>query len=86
MTNTQKKIALIGLAFVVAGSFVLYQYAHFQIIVKRFPDLDPKVVKAAYKNLMKKAAVGDYGDIQDYTEEQMDRIFLQEVALINLNK
>jgi hypothetical protein len=69
-------------AFAVTGvALVTYKYhqIHFKIILDRFPNLDPKVVKEAYKEFMKNAAVNKYGDMSNFSDEKMDRLFLDIV-------
>lgn len=68
------KTKLIAATVLCGAAFVAYHLKHRNIIVHRFPDLDPKVVRAAYSTMMKRALKGDYADV-DGSEETMDRIF-----------
>ena len=47
-------------------------------IERRFPHLDPNKLRKAYFQFMKHSLTGQLGDIDDYTDEQMDQLFLLE--------
>jgi hypothetical protein len=46
---------------------------------KRFPDLDRKVLKKAYKQFMRNAAADKYGPMADFSDATMDALFLKIV-------
>ena len=75
MKNHKKKIAAAIVALVVLA-FVAYQQMHQQIILDRFPDLDPTIAKAAYKKILKDAYAGRLADVDTSDEEAMDSLFL----------
>lgn len=68
------KTKLIAAVVLVGAAYAAYHLKHQSIIVDRFPDIDPKVVRKAYKTMMKRALAGAYADTDD-SDETMDRIF-----------
>lgn len=68
------KTKLIAAVVLVGAAYAAYHLKHQSIIVDRFPDIDPKVVRKAYKTMMKRALAGAYADMDD-SDETMDRIF-----------
>lgn len=77
MNSNQKKLA-IG-TVVAAALATAYHLKHQQIIVARFPDLDPKVVKKAYRKILKDTYGGKYANV-DTTDEFLDNEILKEYA------
>lgn len=70
------KATLIAAAAVLAGTaFVAYNRIHENLIVKRFPDIDPKIVRKAYRTMMSRAVAGEYAHYEDASDETHDRIF-----------
>ena len=70
------KTALIATVVALAGAaYYKYHNIHENIIVDRFPDLDPTVVRKAYQTMLKRAYAGAYS-YTDNSEETMDKIFL----------
>ena len=61
MTKTQ----LIAAAALVGAAFVAYLRKHESIIVNRFPDIDRKVAREAYRIMMKRALAGELNDYDD---------------------
>ena len=50
----------------------------------RFPYLDNKDIRKAYKRMLMKAARGEYPqEMLEYTDGQMDCLFLKEVYLLH---
>lgn len=45
----------------------------------RFPLLSRKAIRKAYREFLKNSANGVYGDMTDFNDEKMDRIFLHIV-------
>lgn len=45
----------------------------------RFPNLDRKVIRKAYRTFMKNATQGKYGPMENFSNEKMDQIFLDIV-------
>ena len=68
------KTTLIASVAVIGAAYVAYVRIHANIIVKRFPDLDPKIVRKAHSIMMKRAYAGAYADLVD-SDETMDAIF-----------
>lgn len=73
--KTKKTVTAASIASIVV--LLVSRYSHMQQqVCARFPELDPKVAKAAYNKMMRNALMGKYPDIQDATEEEMDELFL----------
>lgn len=68
------KTLLTASVVLMGAAYAAYHLKHQSIIVNRFPDIDPKVVRKAYKTMMKRALEGHYADMDD-SDETMDRIF-----------
>jgi len=45
----------------------------------RFPNLDRKVIRKAYKQFLKNAADDKYGPMSDFSDEKMDALFMEIV-------
>ena len=52
-------------------------------LYKRFPDLDHKVIRKAYRTFIMNSAAQQYGDMNDFDYNQMDKIFLDIVQKQN---
>jgi hypothetical protein len=69
------KTTLTAAAVLVAGAAIAgYLKIHSNIIVKLYPDLDPKVAKKAHSMMVKRALAGTYSDMDD-SDETYARIF-----------
>ncbi len=55
-------------------------------LYQRFPDLDHKVIRRAYKQFLKNAADQKYGDMDSFTDYKMDQLFLDIVRETPLRK
>ena len=69
------KTALAASVGIFGVIYLAYNRIHENIIVHRFPDLDPNLVRKAYRTMMSRAFRGDYAEMDD-SDETMDRIFL----------
>jgi hypothetical protein len=76
--NKTKLIAAVVLA---GAAYAAYLHIHSSIIVKMFPDIDPKVVRKAHTIMVKRGMAGAYADM-DNSDETMKRIFLAVVQEI----
>ena len=86
MNNTKIKIA-VAAAFVamVAVYPALSKNATLTMLFERYPTINPTVAKKAYKNIMSQALRGKL-DCSNWSEEQFNTAFLQEVARLNAAK
>jgi hypothetical protein len=85
--NPKMKIAL---AITAVGAFGLTFAAirlqsFYSQIVNRFTEYDPKVVRKAYTNMLKKAFAGQYGNVDFDNDAVMTALFRKEVMNL-LNK
>lgn len=68
------------------GSMSFYLGFQWQTLLNdlygRFPNHDRKVIRKAYRRMLIKSAAGKYPDLNDWTDEQMDQLFLIEYNLI----
>lgn len=71
-----KKTTIAALIAIVA--FVAFNVKHEQIIVERFPDLDPKIVRKVYRKVLRGAYAGKYPNVDFNDEEALDSLFLAE--------
>lgn len=53
---------------------------------KRFPQVDPSTRRKAYLIFLKNSANQKYGDMTDFTLEQMDKLFMDIVNEITPSK
>jgi hypothetical protein len=78
-----KNQILVASALVVAGvttaAYLNGMRVLHQDLYKRFPDLDHKVIRKAYKQFLKNAANQTYGDMDDFSDDKMDQLFLDIV-------
>lgn len=83
MNNQNKKttasVLVVGTAVVVAASTVR---SYNQDIYNRFPQVDRKVARKAYRKMLWKAFNGELTDAQTSTDEIMDVVFLDLVRQI----
>lgn len=86
MTKTTKIAS--ALAVVSAVTVVAKFESYVTMLQERFPDLDASrmTLRRAYLRELRNSGNGVYGDIQDYTDEQMDELFLAEVEKIQNKK
>lgn len=75
------KIAAIAAPLAVVAYAALSKNATMEHLYNQYPDIDHKVAKKAYGRVMSMALRGKL-DIANYSTEQMDQLFLQEVAKI----
>lgn len=83
------KNALIASAALVAGVAIVVVTklnSYHKDLYARFPDLDRKVVRKAYRQFMKNATNDVYGDMSNFSEELMDSHFLAIVQEHPLKK
>lgn len=76
--TTKKIIVVLALA---GAAYAAYIRIHENIIVRRFPNIDPKIVRKAHSIMTKRAFNGDYM-YKDNSDETMDAIFLAIVEEI----
>lgn len=82
MNKNQKILAsavlVVGLTVVVA---VTKWQSWIQDIEGRFPEIDRKILRKAYRKFMTNSALGKYNDLDldVYDDEQMDVLFMREV-------
>lgn len=78
MNKTTTLTAATVLVGAAAISFARYR-SLINDLTGRFPDLDRKVIRKAYSEFLKNAKDNAYGPMADFTDEKMDRIFLDIV-------
>ena len=72
---------VMAITLITVTPFVLFAVKfelYIRDIEERFPHLDKSKIRKAYLQFMKRSLSGQLGDIQDYTDEQMDQLFLLE--------
>lgn len=77
--NTKKTAAtiiVVGGVTVVAAKTMNHYH---QDIYNRFPELDRKIGRKAFRRFLWHSFTQQTGDLQDLTDEQMDVLFLEEV-------
>lgn len=84
MNNTQKttiaSVVVVGAIAAIAVQF----HSYHQDLYGRFPELDRKIVRKAYRRMMLVALSGQLTDEQTANDDTMDRVFLDEVQkLVN---
>lgn len=84
MNETQKTAIAILIVGAISASVAAQLHKYHQDLYARFPAIDRKIVRKAYRRFLLKAYSGRTGDLQDLTDEQMDVLFLAEVQ--NLQK
>ena len=77
-----KKTAISLVAVGMIGVAAVYTRSIANDLHDRFPHLSKKVLMRAYASMMRKSMAGHYPDIDDMTDDEMDVIFLAEVAAI----
>lgn len=80
--NTKTAIAVAVVAIAVVGATVQMKSLSNQV-VERFPDIDPKVARKAYRKMMLKAAAGQYTDAELSDDAAMDKLFLVEAMKLD---
>lgn len=80
MNDTQKKFAIAGVLITATLYIQLKRYQ--KQVVDRFPDLDPKVSRKAYNNMLKNAFMQKYTETEMQDNASMDELFLKEYALL----
>ena len=78
--NTTQKIAAATAAVTAtsAGVGVLFHNYH-QDIYSRFPEVDRKIARKAFRRMLLTSFSGLYTNDQLATDESMDQLFLQQV-------
>lgn len=79
--NNPAKIAIASVAVVATVAAVAKtSHDYNQDLYERFPDVDRKIVRRAYRRMMTKAFTGQYEtDMQHWNDEVMDTLFRVEV-------
>lgn len=80
--NKNQKIAIAVTAAAVVGT-VVQTHVYINQIMDRFPELDRKVARKAFRIMMTRALTGQYENIDISTDEQNDVIFLGIVREID---
>jgi hypothetical protein len=82
MPITLKKAIAISIAAVAVGSAMSALYIHilYRSLYKQYPDIDRKVVRAAFKKLVKSAVRGDYTGADFHLDSEVELEFLRTVA------
>lgn len=76
MSKKTKFAIAIPFGMVVIFCTLLYRW--YQDIYTRFPELDRKVARKAYRKMLWKAFTGQLpDDLDDYTDEEMDDVYRQ---------
>jgi hypothetical protein len=73
--NITKIAIATGVAAVAIGTYV-WSEGTVHATIDRFPDVDPKVARKVYWKVMREVAKGSFGDVSNYSVEQMDSIFM----------
>lgn len=74
----KKTVATAGTVIVALGFAIGFHTLSTQT-VDRFPHLDPKTCRKAFRRLMFKAVSGQYEqNLDDYDDAAMDELFLEE--------
>lgn len=81
-TTLTASALVIGVAIVATYKWQTY----LNDLAGRFPDLDRKVIRKAYRQFLKNAANDVYGPMQDFSDEKMDALFLAIVQEHPLRK
>jgi hypothetical protein len=56
-------------------------------IYGRFPNYDRKIARKAFRRMLLNSFAGNYpDDLDDYTDEQMDKLFEAEYAMLTPQK
>jgi hypothetical protein len=80
--NTTIKIAV---AAATIAAVVVYpklsKNATLTKLTERYPEIDPKIAKAAYKSMMSDAISGKL-DCSNWSEERFNQLFLMRVAAL----
>ena len=83
MNNKQKATLCVLAVFGVAG---VVQFKRYQkMVCTRFPEIDPKIARKAYRTMFMKAATNQYDTLPE-SDEDMDKLFLAEVIAIENQK
>lgn len=80
MNKTQ---LIAAIATLTAGTTVVALYIHRlnKDVYARFPEYSHKDLRKAYRMFLLKAAGGEMGDFQNFTDEQMDELFLKHCLI-----
>lgn len=82
MNKKTKNVTAFVVASSIGGLIVGWRRLGTQV-ANRFPEIDPKICRKAYRNMMLKALTNRLPeDLDKLNDEQIDVIFLREVALI----
>ena len=83
--NNPAKIAT-SVAVVSLGAVSVVQWRSLIAdMLERFPDIDPKIVKKAYRAFLMKALTGQLEDLSNLNDSMMDKLFLAEVTRLTSN-
>jgi hypothetical protein len=80
MNNTMKLTAVAATAAVALVAYTqISKSVTLTMLEERYPTIDPKIAKVAYRRVMRMAMSGKI-DMSNWSEEQFNALFLQEVA------
>lgn len=48
----------------------------------RFPEIDPKIRRKAYRKFLSNSMNNVYGDMDDFDAAKMDQLFLEQVRIL----
>lgn len=81
--NTNLKIAIVAAVPVAVAAYAaLSKNATMEHLYEQYPNVDRKAAKKAYSRVMSMALRGKI-DMSNYSTEQFDQLFLQQLDLIN---
>lgn len=83
--NTVKIAATVIATAAVTAGVVHFDRMMVQDVAERFPMFDKKLMKKAYRKYLLNSLTGKYAhlDLDNYTDEQMDELFLDVVFKID---
>ncbi len=55
-------------------------------LADRFPEIDPTIRRKAYAKFMSNALNQRYGDMDDFDDETMDQLFLEQVRIVTADQ
>lgn len=76
--NTRTKIAASIVTVGLSAAVVKTMHHYYQDIYTRFPELDRKVARKAFRKLLLKSAAQNYTDEQLSSYDNIDKLFLAE--------
>lgn len=80
MNNNQKMIAATAIAIGALSVFSVIQLnTYVKQLQERFPEIDKKIVRKAYRNMLIAAFAQEYGDLDGLDVQLMEKLFLDEV-------